>query len=384
MNRKNIQILLLFTAYYCINCLSNAYFLFGPFYEKFGATPREVGLFFSVYYLSTLLCRPLGSAVMEKLDIKRTMTAGALLSAAASAGVALSLHNAPLLLLMRVLTGVGVSVMIVATLAAQSILLEDNKSRGFGIALFTTGSMFPIATAVPLCEWFLSHGWKKAYVWTPVLFALLGAAASIFVNDLKYSAKSGSKWGRYSDLFRNRSVLLLLAIAAVMAVADAMTISIASLAKELGIAASCFMIAEGVSSVFIRTAGFRFISHIPRTKLAAPSAALMGLMLAAVSFSGSPLTFALCGLLFGLGIGIGFPTTIALVGDILPLRYYPKATGLVLLVIDIGWMLTPMIFGFVSPFFGTIGTFRVIGIFAFAASMLLYYMKWQKMPPEEV
>lgn len=384
MSRKNIQILLIFAVYYCISCVTNVYFLFGPFYEKHGAGPREVGLFFSVFYLAMLLCRPLGSAVMEKLDIKRTIIASAILSAAASAGVALSLRSTALLIFFRVLTGIGASVMIVAVVAAQSILLDDEKTRGFGIALFTTGSMFPIATAVPLCEWFLSRGWGAAFIWTPVFFSLFGGAASFFVEDLKYSAKSGKKWGSYSELFKNSGVLLLLITAAVMAVADAMTLSLASLAEKLGVAASCFLIAEGVSAVFIRTAGFRFISRVPRTKLAAPSAAMMGLMLAAVSFSGSAVTFALCGFIFGLGIGVGFPTCISLVGDILPVRYYPKAAGLVLLVIDIGWMVTPMIFGYISPLLGIIGTFRIMGILAFITSALLYYIKWRKITFEKI
>lgn len=377
MSKKNAQIFLIFIAYYSISCLSNAYFLFGPFYEKLGATPREVGLFFSVFYLVMLLCRPLGSAVMERLDIRRTMIASAVMSAAATAGVALSLGNATLLIFFRALTGVGVSVMIVANIAAQSILLDDEKTRGVGIALFTTGSMFPIATAVPLCEWFLSRGWDGAFIWTPVVFSLLCAGASFFVEDLKYSAKSGKEWGGYSELFKSRGVMLLLATAAVMSLADAMTLSLASLADELGVAASCFMVAEAISAVFIRTAGFRFVSRVPRTKLAAPAAALMGFILVAVSFSGSPITFAICGLLFGFGIGVGFPTALSLVGDMLPMRYYPKATGLVLLVIDIGWMATPMIFGFASPLFGTVGAFRMIGAAAFAVSALLYFTKWR-------
>lgn len=61
------QIILIFLAYYGITCVSNIYFLFGPFYEKMGASPQAVGLFLSIFYLVMLLCRPLGSIVMEKI-----------------------------------------------------------------------------------------------------------------------------------------------------------------------------------------------------------------------------------------------------------------------------------------------------------------------------
>ena len=381
MRRSHFQLFLIFTANFFITCVSNCYFLFGPFYEdKAGATAREVGLFFSVYYIVVLLCRPVGSAVMERLNIKRTMTAGALLSAAAAAGVALSLHNTPLLMLMRALTGVGCSVMHVAAMAALPLLLDD-ATRGIGTALFTTGSMLPIATAVPLCEWFISMGWDAAFVWSPVFFSVLCAAASFSAEDLQYSAKKIESWGSYTELFRTRGLLLLLVTVSVLSLADAMTVSIASLAKEILVPASCFMAAEGISSVFIRTAGFRLISGIPRTKLEAPAVALMGLSLAGASACSSYLLFAFWGLMFGFGIGIAFPTSLSLAGDLLPPKYYPKATGLVLLVNDIGWFLSPMIFGQMSPLCGAVNTFRIIGIFAFAAASLLYILFWRRISP---
>lgn len=92
------QIILIFLAYYGITCVSNIYFLFGPFYEKMGASPQAVGLFLSIFYLVMLLCRPLGSIVMEKFDIRRSLIGSSLLCVAMTAGIALSLDR-PLLLL---------------------------------------------------------------------------------------------------------------------------------------------------------------------------------------------------------------------------------------------------------------------------------------------
>ncbi|MCF0248407.1 MAG: MFS transporter, partial [Synergistes sp.] len=67
------QIFLIFLAYYGITCLSNIYFIFGPFYEKMGASPQTIGFFLSIFYLMNCVCRPVGSAFMEKLNIRRTL-----------------------------------------------------------------------------------------------------------------------------------------------------------------------------------------------------------------------------------------------------------------------------------------------------------------------
>ena len=142
--KDNRQIFLIFLAYYGITCVTNIYFLFGPFYERMGASPQAVGLFLSIFYMVMLLCRPLGSVVMERLDIRRSLIGSSLFCVAMAAGIALSLNSPLLLLFFRAMLGVSVSVFVVATVAAQSILL-DERSRGIGFALFTTGSMLPLA-----------------------------------------------------------------------------------------------------------------------------------------------------------------------------------------------------------------------------------------------
>lgn len=373
--KNSRQIILIFLAYYGITCVSNIYFLFGPFYESMGASPQAVGLFLSIFYLVMLLCRPLGSIVMEKFDIRRSLIGSSLLCVAMSAGIALSLESPLLLLFFRAMTGICVSVFVVSTVAAQSILL-DEKSRGIGFALFTTGSMLPLATVVPLSEWLLLQGCRELYIWSPALASLACAAVSCFVKDLRYSGGHEDRWGSYAGLFKTKGVKVLLFTAAAMGLADAMTLSMASLANVRAVPVSYFMVANAFAAVLIRTAAFRLISGVPRVRLAAPAAALMGFALLGLSFSSTAPMFILFGLFFGVGIGIGFPTDLSLVGDMLPVAYHPKATGLVLLVIDTGWMISPMIYGCFSPYLGVSNTFRVIGLAVFAAASMLYLRYW--------
>ena len=81
------QVLWVFLAYYGINCFSNVYFVFGPFYSGSGASPRAVGFFLSLFYMAMIICRPLGSWTMERLGIRRALVGSSLIAAAAAAGV---------------------------------------------------------------------------------------------------------------------------------------------------------------------------------------------------------------------------------------------------------------------------------------------------------
>lgn len=380
MNKNSREIFLIFLAYYGMTCVSNAYFLFGPFYESLGATPQRAGLFLSAFYMVTLFCRPLGSIVMERLDIRRTLIGSALLCAASTAGIALTLGGGASLLVFRALSGIFFSVFIVATVAAQSILL-DEKSRGIGFALFTTGSMLPLATVVPLCEWFINGGFGRLYVWTPVIISLLCAAVGWMVSDLNYMGKEKSAWGSYSGLFQTKGFAVLMLTAITMSFADAGTLSVASLAGERGVSVSYFMIASAAAAVAIRTLGFSLMSRAPRVKIAAPAVALMGFSLFGLAFCSSALAFTCFGALFGLAVGVAYPTNFSLVGDLMTPQYHPKATGLVLLVIDVGWIISPLICGFLAPVLGVSNTYRFTGLLVFTAAAAIYWKYWRLFAP---
>ena len=360
--------------------VSNAYVLFGLFYESLGASPQRAGLFLSAFYMVTFFCRPLGSIVMERLDIRRTLIGSALLCAAATAGIALTLGGGAPLLVFRALSGIFFSVFIVATVAAQSILL-DEKSRGIGFALFTTGSMLPLATVVPLCEWLLKNGLGILYVWVPVVLSLICAGVGWKVDDLRHEGQKNNEWASYGELFTTRGFAMLLLTVLSMSFADAATLSVASLAGERGVSVSYFMIASAVGAVVIRTLGFRLMSMLPRTIIAAPAVAMMGFAMVGLSFSSSAWMFAFFGLVFGFAVGVAYPTNFSLVGDLTEARCHPKATGLVLLVDDVGWIISPLIYGFLSPLLGVSNSYRFMGLLVFASAAAIFWKYWRVFTP---
>jgi len=371
------QIILVFLAYYGVNCFANIYFIFGPLYQQYGATPRQVGFFMGVSFLAMIVCRPFGSLIMERIGMRRALIGGSLLCAATGAGMALSLRNTGALLFFRALSGVSISVYCVAAVSYQSMAL-DEETRGKGLALFATASIIPMATVVPFAEWLLRQGWTNLYIWLPVAVSCGCLVVSLAVSDgTSATVKRQKAWGRYADLFRVRGVKALYLTCFLMSIADGSTSCAAELAAEKAIPVSYFMVTVALAAAFIRTVGYRLMDRVPRMLLAAPAAALMGVSLVCMTFTNSTALFAVFGLTYGLGIGMGFPTDLALVGDLLPVEYHPKATGSLLLATDCGWFITPIIFGYISPLLGAGGSFRLIGTAVAVASMAVCFLIWR-------
>jgi len=86
---------------------------------------------------------------------------------------------------------------------------------------------------------------------------------------------------------------------------------------------------------------------------------------------------ALCGAMFGLGVGLGFPAHLAMVGDMTPERLRPKATAMVWFAMDSGWAVTPFIFGILSPVFGNVAAFGGYGALMLAGAFGAWHFLWR-------
>jgi MFS family permease len=86
---------------------------------------------------------------------------------------------------------------------------------------------------------------------------------------------------------------------------------------------------------------------------------------------------AVCGAMFGLGVGIGFPAHLAMVGDMTPERLRPKATAMVWFAMDSGWAVTPFVFGLLSPLFGNNAAFGAYGALMLIGAIGAWRFLWR-------
>ena len=102
----------------------------------------------------------------------------------------------------------------------------------------------------------------------------------------------------------------------------------------------------------------------------------MALSMILVSIFPSSITLVVGGILFGAGLGAGWPMYQALISDLLAPFLRPKGTATALFLYDIGFFITPLAVGYFLPRFGTTGTFAAIALFAGCILVLLELFYW--------
>jgi MFS family permease len=369
---------LLIAAGFGIFAYSNVYYFLANLLGTRGVSPQAAGVAVSLFYVATTLFRPAGGWLVEGFGLRPTLVGAAAVAFAGSTGLALAGANLPIVLFCRFLMGIGYSVFIVAFTAYQNLFVPPER-RGFAFALLTIGLMTPHVSVIPVADWLLRHGHVAAYLSISPIMALFCAGigwsfgkATIVPGTLRRDS-----WGTYGELFRLPPVRALLGSMFLLSLTDSLTLCLGALLVSQGLVPSAFLVSSAVAALSIRVATLRFVDRIPRTRIAAPCFALMAAAMVALSFMRSNPGAALCGVVFGLGVGMGFPAHLAMVGDMTPERLRPKATAMVWFAMDSGWAVTPFVFGLLSPIFGNVAAFGGYGALMLAGAAGAWQFLWK-------
>jgi MFS family permease len=170
--------------------------------------------------------------------------------------------------------------------------------------------------------------------------------------------------------------LFLIVTGTVIALVDALIITLSLLASEKGLMISYFFIGASITALVVRLPGASLLNALPRIPLLAPCGILMSLSMILVSIFPSNYILIAGGILFGAGLGAGWPMYQALISDLLEPALRPKGTATALLLYDIGFFVTPLIAGYFLPRLGTSGTFAAIALAAGSILVLLEVFYW--------
>lgn len=378
---KRIRKLLpkLIIANFGIMAFSQVYFLLPMYLEWVGVRgPETVGWILGAYYAASTFPRPFLAQFVEKFPLRKVLAAAAALCAAGSIGLALSGASVLLLVLWRVVTGFAFGLFLVALTTYQTMVIPD-EVRGGAFALITVGAMAPFVISLPLGDWFLHSGRFVPFIWMGPLLAVLCGVIAFMLRPARGLEGSGTqdKWGTWMDLFRLRPMQVLLISTALYGLTDAAIISVTPLAMDKGLVPSAFMSSFAVGALFIRIAGFRILDLFPRYGTAAVVIAVNAAALFGTSFAGSNWAFAFWGFFYGLGVGVGFPLYLALIGDVAPQPLRPKATALVWFILDGCFFVTPVIMGYLTSVFGAPGAFRLLPGILFFTAPAVYWFLWR-------
>lgn len=371
----NPLILFLFMSNFAIYAYSNTYFFLAPYLESQGMSASGAGLAVSVFYAATTLARPFGGWIVERSGVRRTMILSSLGCAALS--IAFAFHGKDLvpILGVRILMGLFFSVFVVAMTAYQALSVPE-ELRGASFALVTIGSVFPLFTVVPFSDFLLRRGASTIFLAMPPVAALLCARLSIRLKPvvLPTDGEGRRAWGTYGELFRTTPAVRMLLSCLLFGLCDASIVYISSFAMGKGLVPSAFMIPNAVGATLIRFFGRDLFNRLPRTLLAGPSFALMAVCLVVTSYATSNTVLAVCGLIYGMGMGYAYPAHLSFTGDLVPIRLRAKAASLVFFSMDFSWFLLPLYMGFAGESAGVVHAFRWFALFCVAASLFVTWM----------
>ena len=367
----------LFLPFFLIHCVQQIYLTYGNLLQSYKLSHEATGWILGVYFLAAMLIRPLGGWLLENFGIRRTLVWSGILS---FIGCSLFFfeQSAELLFIGRAISGAGFGVYTTGLFSHQALCVSE-KMRGAMFSLLVVGGILPMCTVTPLGEWLLLGSRDTLYLAVgpalSVMCCFLGGRVKVAAT-VETSGGGEKSWGTYRGLFSSRSFLFLVLTGTIIALVDALIISLSLLAIENGLVVSYFLASLSITAVVVRLAGSPLLNVLPRVALLAPCGILMSCAMFTVSLFPVNSVFVTCGILFGVGIGAGWPMYHSLVGDLLDPALLPKGTATALFLYDFGFFMTPLIVGYFLPHFGTSGTFITISLAAGGALVLLEVFYW--------
>lgn len=377
MSQETKLLISLFLPFFLISCTRHVYLTYARLLHSYGFSSEVTGWILGIYFLAVMISRPLGGWMLENFGIRRTLICGGILSFI-GCSLLFFKESLALLLIGRAISGVSFGVYATGIFAYQAICAPENK-RGAMFALLAVGGVLSVATVTPLGEWFLINSRNTHYLALGPILSLLCCFVGGKVKEVTTGESRGGgekNWGTYSELLSLRTFLFLVLTGTLISFIDAIGVKVPLLALEQGLLASLYFTSGAITSVLLRLVGSSALNVLPRVALLAPCGVLMACAIMLMSTFPTSGVFVVSGILFGIGIGAGWPMFHALLADILGPALRPKGTVTALLFFDVGFFVTPLAVGYLLPFLGIGGTFIVIASAAGGGLLLLELFYW--------
>jgi MFS family permease len=356
-------VLYLIGTTWAIYSYSNVFFMFAPYLALKGFSPEFAGILVGGFYAATTCARPLGSWLVERVGIRRTLIVSAFLCLGISLFMFVVSSFWPLLAI-RLVMGCAYGIFVVALTTYQSLVIPE-EIRGLAFALITLGSMACLFTVVPFADWLLAQGHTSFFLAVPVFTAGLCVVLSFRLPPLsRASSILSGEWGTWSELYRDTPVWRMGTSSTLFGLCDASIVYLPALALAMGLVPSAFVVANGLGALTIRIWGRDFFNRYPRYIFAGPSLLVMAIFLYLSAVAANNFWLFVCGFFYGIGMGYGYPAHLALIGDLAPARLRAKSSAVVYFCYDVSWFALPVYVGFATPVIGEVWAFKLLAFFS--------------------
>jgi Major Facilitator Superfamily. len=231
-------------------------------------------------------------------------------------------------------------------------------------------------TLVPLADWFLHSGRDGLYILLPLVASAGALLFAPFIPILATGAggpgeaRSRSPFYDLPELVRLPVFLPALLSFFLFCLTDATAAFMANMTSHYGLMASYFLSSNALVGVAVRIFCARQLDRYPRWALSAPSILITAGTAFLASFEPTQTSLIVLGLVFGVGMGFGFPLHLALVSDGVPGKLQPQAVSLSWFLMGLDFALVPMLLGWMGMLWGPVTAFRVLCLFALGGALL--------------
>ena len=282
--------------------------------EGMGNGHHIIGLVMGIFSLAAVISRPFVGKLIVSRGEYRVISLGMATNIVSSLSYCLVTDFGPVMLLVRLIHGVGFSAFIGGSFSlAARAFPPDDRGQAFGVV--GASIMCAVALAPPLGEFLISRwGFHALYMAASGSVILAWVAAFLATHPPSPSRQSDKQTDiKYLALFRDRSFLYLLGSTVIFSHCQSTVPNfLALIAAEKGATSGrFFFVAHVVAIIILLTMGKLIDRHgkVLFLRLAYPFL-LLGILFIPVMIQSN--FFSLSAILYGVGIGFLFPAHNAL------------------------------------------------------------------------
>ena len=349
------------------------------FFEHLNGSPRQIGFLIGIFSFASFLSRPFGGWLLSRSNPKKVMLAGFIIVLTAL-GLHLLVQRLDwFIVFLRIFHGIGFSLLIIAALLIAVLVVREDL-RTYAIGVVSTGFLLPLLVAPALGEEVIKRYGFFFFFLTAIFFA---AIPLVFAFFLKFRLPQDTRDERLSStgffrLLRQKRIFFLFLLTFLFEVALSASLSFVPLLAYEGVPlrAGYYYTSLGLTAVFLRLFGGRWLKFWGNPKLLLPALYLLGAGAVLVFMAKSSGMLAFSGVIWGMGTGVLYPHLSALSVEGIGAKNKGKALSLFASSVDLGFALGPIIFGWLSQSFGVREAFLPLALIIFVSSTGL--MLWGK------
>jgi len=346
------------------------FFLFPLFITGHGGSKSDIGLIMGVFALSSVLCRPWISDMIDRIGRKRSYTSGCMIMSILPLTYLLFRgelsHFYLPLILVRAFHGVGLAICFTAVYTYVADIVPEGRLNE-GIGMFGITGITGLAIGPIIGETIIRTFGFPIFFLAATGMATLGLLLALHLPESFKSVSHESTQSFFSVLIE-RSPLTVAVLALLFGVSSSASGSFVSpFAKEQDLAfISLYYISYSSAAILTRLFAGRVADRVGEERIMPHAQILTGGGLLILILLGGNTILALSGFLLGCGHGLLFPCLNALAIRDQPIDIRGKITGVFTGGIDTGAFAGSIVLGYIGEWLGFRALFFAAGLVVLA------------------